>query len=111
MSDPLGLVGHLGATAQPGKLVPSPPPKPLAPDAPEEPQTTSFKDVLMANIDQVNQLQQDAEQAIEDLYSGRRDDVDGVLIAKQKADMAFQLLLQVRNKLVDAYEEVQQMRV
>ena len=65
----------------------------------------------MANIEQVNRLQQDAEKAIEDLYSGRRDDVDGVLIAKQKADLAFQLLLQVRNKMVDAYEEIRQMRV
>ena len=49
--------------------------------------------------------------AIEDLVSGRRDDMDAVLIAKQKADMAFQLLLQVRNKMVDAYEEIKQMRV
>ena len=49
--------------------------------------------------------------AIEDLVAGRRDDLDGVLIAKQKADIAFQTLLQVRNKLMDAYEEVKQMRV
>ena len=71
----------------------------------------SFKDVLMENIKKVNELQQDAEHAIEDLASGRRDDVAGVLIAKQKADLAFQMLQQVRNKLVDAYEEIKQMRV
>ncbi len=71
----------------------------------------SFKDVLMKNIEQVNRLQQDAEMAIEDLASGRRDDMASVLIAKQKADMAFQLLLQVRNKLMDAYNEVKEMRV
>ncbi len=65
----------------------------------------------MDNIEQVNQLQQDAEMAIEDLSTGKRDDVASVLVAKQKADMAFQMLLQVRNKLVDAYEEVKQMRV
>ena len=71
----------------------------------------SFRDVLMQNIDHVNKLQQDAEIAIEDLVAGRRDDVDGVLIAKQKADLAFQMLLQVRNKLVAAYDEIKQMRV
>lgn len=86
------------------------------PKAPQAPSVASgegpdFKDVLMENIKQVNKLQQDAEMAIEDLHAGRRDDLDGVLIAKQKADMAFNLLLQVRNKLVDAYEEVKQMRV
>ena len=99
MSDPLGLIGSVGPVG------------PVPPQGPGGASETGFKDILMKNIEQVNQLQQDAEQAIEDLYSGRRDDVDGVLIAKQKADMAFQMLLQVRNKLVDAYDEIRQMRV
>ena len=73
--------------------------------------TPSFKDVLMQNIEQVNKLQQDAEMAVEDLIAGRRDDAASVLIAKQKADLAFQMLLQVRNKLVSAYDEIKQMRV
>ncbi len=72
---------------------------------------TSFKDVLMKNIEQVNVLQQDAEKAIEDLNTGRRDDVANVLLAKEKADAAFRMLQQVRNKLVEAYDEVKQMRV
>ena len=67
--------------------------------------------MLLKNIAQVNKLQQEAQMAIEDLSSGRRDDVANVMIAKQKADLAFQMLLQVRNKLVDAYEEIKQMRV
>jgi flagellar hook-basal body complex protein FliE len=104
MSDPLGLIS--GANAA-GGLRPA-----IAPKAPgAEAGGPSFKDVLMKNIEQVNQLQQDAERAIEDLATGQRNDLDGVLIAKQKADMAFQLLLQVRNKMVDAYEEIKQMRV
>lgn len=104
MADPLGIIP---TSAQVGQVSGAA----LKPIAPGDTGGPSFKDVLMENIEQVNRLQQDAEKAIEDLYSGRRDDVDGVLIAKQKADMAFQLLLQVRNKLVDAYEEVRQMRV
>ena len=65
----------------------------------------------MDNIQQVNNLQQEADVAIEDLVAGRRDDMESVLMAKQKADVAFQMLLQVRNKLMDAYEEVKQIRV
>lgn len=71
----------------------------------------SFKDALMKQLDQVNRLQQDAETAIEDVVSGKRDDMDQVLIAKQKADIAFQMLLEVRNKMMDAYEEIKQIRV
>jgi flagellar hook-basal body complex protein FliE len=101
MTDPLGLIQ--GGTAGPLR--------PAAPARPDAPAGPSFKDVLMKNIEQVNRLQQDAEMAIEDLAAGKRDDIDGVLIAKQKADLAFQMLLQVRNKMMDAYEEIKQMRV
>ena len=105
MTDPLGLInaGNPGRVAGAGGV--SPAAGPAAAGGP------SFKDVLMKNIEQVNRLQQDAEMAIEDLAVGRRDDVAGVMIAKQKADMAFQMLLQVRNKMVDAYEEIKQIRV
>lgn len=103
MPDPLGLIGASGGTHLPKT------PKP--PAGPAEGQGPNFKDVLMSNINQVNRLQQDAEMAIEDLAAGRRDDVAGVMIAKQKADLAFQMVQQVRNKLVDAYEEIKQMRV
>ena len=102
MSDPLGLIQGVGGGVA-GPI--------SAPGGARGAQGPSFKDVLMKNIEQVNKLQQDAEMAIEDLASGKRDDIDGVLIAKQKADMAFQLLLQVRNKMVDAYQEIKEMRV
>lgn len=111
MNDLVGLVSGSGAVAGRGAVDGSKPAVPLKPAGPGQAGGPSFKEVLMQNIEQVNRLQQDAEKAIEDLYSGRRDDVDGVLIAKQKADLAFQMLLQVRNKMVDAYEEIRQMRV
>ena len=71
----------------------------------------SFKDVLMENIKQVNDLQQDATKAIEDLQTGRRNDVEGVMLATQKADTAFKMLVQLRNKMQGAYEEIKQLRV
>lgn len=105
MSDPLGLISN---AANQRSIAPLRGPQE---SAGAEAPGASFKDVLMKNIEQVNKLQQDAETAIEDLATGRRDDVDGVMIAKQKADLAFQMLLQVRNKMMDAYEEIKQMRV
>ena len=112
MSDPLGLIQNASNPA--GAI------RPLQPQrdgnagsqgASRDAQGPSFKDVLMKNIEQVNTLQQDAERAIEDLQTGKRDDLANVLIAKQKADTAFKMLQQVRNKLMDAYDEVKQMRV
>ncbi len=105
MTDPLGLVNSSSGS---GAVGPRPPASPTGPDAGGQP---SFKDVLMQNIEQVNSLQKDAEMAIEDLMTGRRDDAAAVMIAKQRADVAFQMLMQVRNKLVEAYDEIKQMRV
>jgi flagellar hook-basal body complex protein FliE len=72
---------------------------------------TSFKDVLMNNIEQVNKMQQEAQREIEDLSTGKTHDYAHVIMATQKADLAFQMLLQVRNKLTDAYQEINQIRV
>jgi flagellar hook-basal body complex protein FliE len=43
--------------------------------------------------------------------TGQRDDIEGVMIATQKADSAFRMLLALRNKVVDAYDEVRNIRV
>lgn len=106
MSDPLGLISN--AANRPHGVSPTPPRPPAAPGQGDGP---DFKDVLMEHLKEVNRLQHDAEIAIEDLHAGRRDDVDAVLMAKQKADIAFQMLLQVRNKMMSAYEEIKQVQV
>ncbi len=105
MNDPLGLIN----TQAPRPIQPAV--APAAPGKAKEAAGPDFKDVLMQNLQQVNQLQQDAQTAIEDVVAGKRDDMAAVLAAKQKADVAFQMLLQVRNKMMDAYEEVKQIRV
>ena len=104
MADPLGLIGNTSASH--GPLVP-----PNRGNAAHDSSKPSFKDQLHQQIEQVNQLQNDAKEAIEDLAAGRRDDLESVMIATQKADTAFRMLLQVRNKVMDAYEEVKQLRV
>jgi flagellar hook-basal body complex protein FliE len=70
-----------------------------------------FKNFLFDSIQQVNQMQQEADQAVEKMATGGNVSPAEVLTAVQKADIAFKLMIQVRNKLVDAYNEVQAMRV
>ncbi len=65
----------------------------------------------MRNIEQANEYQEDAAKAIDDLQTGKRNDLEGVLLATQKADTAFKMLLAVRNKVQQAYEEIKQLRV
>ena len=103
MSDGMGIQG-IGAL----KGIETSMMKPLAV---AEPAGTSFKDVLFAKIDQVNGLQQEAEAAMANYAAGRTQNIEDVMTAVQKADLAFQTLLQIRNKLFDAYQEINQLRI
>ena len=67
---------------------------------------TKFADMLQKNIDEVSRLQQDASQAVDDLATGKTDNVSGVMTAVEKSDLAFKTLLAIRSKLMDAYEEI-----
>ena len=73
--------------------------------------TTSFKDLLLESIDQVNSMQQDADKAVQQLLTGDDVNTAEVLTAVQKADMSFRMMLQIRNKLVQAYQEVRDIRI
>ncbi len=70
-----------------------------------------FKDVLIKSIGEVNDLQLDAERAISDLAVGKTENITEVMAAVQKADLAFKNLMAIRNKIVDAYREIQQLRI
>lgn len=72
----------------------------------------SFSDALKSSLDQVNKVQVDAEQMGKNFVMG--DDsvnLSDVMIAGQKASIAFQATVQVRNKLVSAYHDVMNMQV
>jgi len=71
----------------------------------------SFKDFLLSSIRQVNAAQQDADQAVEKLFTGGEITPAEVLTAVQKADLAFRMMVQVRNKLVEAYNQIEAIRV
>lgn len=83
----------------------------MAPQGLTRAEGPSFKDQLQEQIREVNELQRAAESAAEDVLAGRRDDVQSVILATEKANTAFNLLLALRNKVMDAYDEVKQIRV
>ena len=70
----------------------------------------SFGDLLKEQIGKVNEMQLDADRAIEDLATGRTDNVAEVMTAVQKADLAFKTMMQIRNKLLNAYREISRMQ-
>jgi flagellar hook-basal body complex protein FliE len=71
----------------------------------------SFKDVLMKNLNEVNQLQEDADKSLENFVTGKSQNMGEVISASQKASLAFSMLTQIRNKLQDAYDEVKNLRI
>ncbi|MGB9591473.1 MAG: flagellar hook-basal body complex protein FliE, partial [Candidatus Kryptoniota bacterium] len=62
----------------------------------------SFEDTLNDFVKSVNSLQNQANSAIDDMASGRAADVHEVMIAVEKAKVSFDLLLEIRNKMLDA---------
>lgn len=66
----------------------------------------NFSKVLKKHISDVNDLQNTADKKIENFIEGDINSVDEVMVSLQEADMAFNLLMQIRNKLVDAYEKL-----
>lgn len=71
----------------------------------------AFRELLVGSLESVNTMQAQADQAIETLFTGGDVDPAEVLTAVQKADMAFRMTMQVRNKLMDVYREIQEVRI
>jgi flagellar hook-basal body complex protein FliE len=69
-----------------------------------------FAGVLQTMVQQTGALDQKASQAVTGLLNGSGVEIHDVMIATQKADMAFELALQVRNKAVGAYQQMMSMQ-
>ncbi len=70
-----------------------------------------FLDSLKSAIGNVNDAQKEAGRAVDALMTGDTQDIHRTMVALQQADVSFQLMMQVRNKLVTAYEEIQRMQI
>lgn len=70
-----------------------------------------FADVLKDSIEKVNAIQGEADQAIKGLSTGQVNNIHETMIAIEKANLSFNMMVQVRNKLVSAYEEIMRTQV
>lgn len=72
---------------------------------------SSFSDVFKSAIQDVDSLQDSADLQVGNLLSGNPNaDVSHVMVSVEKADVAFQLMMQVRNKVVSAYQDIEKMQ-
>jgi flagellar hook-basal body complex protein FliE len=69
-----------------------------------------FADTLRSAIGEAGELQAQAENKVAGVLEGSGADVHTALIAVEKADLSFQLMMQVRNKIVSAYQEISRMQ-
>lgn len=72
---------------------------------------SGFADVLKDSIEKVNAIQTEADQAIKGLATGQVNNIHETMIAIEKANLSFNMMVQVRNKLVQAYEEIMRTQV
>src|SRR5262245_20265213 len=70
-----------------------------------------FKNILLEALNQVNSMQTEANEAVQQLVTGGDVNPAEVLTTLQKADISFRMMLQIRNKLVHAYQEVNNIRI
>ena len=71
----------------------------------------SFAEVLKKSISEVNKMQIQAEEALKALATGKEKDIEKVMITLQKADVSLRMLMEVRNKAIEAYQEIMRMQV
>lgn len=74
-------------------------------------ETKSFGEFLSDSLKDVNTLKRQSEIANMKLAAGQVEDISEVVVASEKASIALQLTMQVRNKMVEAYQEVMRMQV
>jgi flagellar hook-basal body complex protein FliE len=72
---------------------------------------TEFSTVLKDKLNEINQLQLDADQAIMNVELGKSGSIQDAVIALEKADLSFRKMVHVRNKIIEAYQEVMRMQV
>lgn len=92
----------------------------VPPTAPSRPTPSSqsaegpggaFSKVMEGLLGQVNGPQQTADQAVRDLATGRTDNIHDVMLAVAKADLTFRMILEVRNRLAEGFQEVLRLQV
>jgi flagellar hook-basal body complex protein FliE len=94
--------------ANPATITPSPQ---LFPISGESTRGSSFQSIFQKAVDTVQASSDKADEAIQSFLSGNTEDVHSAVLATQRADLTFELFMQVRNKVVSAYQEIMRMQV
>jgi flagellar hook-basal body complex protein FliE len=72
---------------------------------------SSFSDILSGAIGEVEGARSSANQSVERFLSGEGEDLHTTILASQRADLEFQMFMQVRNKVVSAYQEIMKLQM
>lgn len=71
----------------------------------------SFMDILKDSVEKVNLYQTEADTAVKEMVAGRNKNIHETMLAIERADTSLKLMMQVRNKIIDAYKEIMRMQV
>ncbi|MGD8264723.1 MAG: flagellar hook-basal body complex protein FliE [Desulfobacterales bacterium] len=77
----------------------------------QQTESTSFGKILTDSLDQVSRLQHESGESIQGLVTGKHSNIHQTMIAAEKSSVAFEFLMQVRNKAIDAYEKIMRMPI
>jgi flagellar hook-basal body complex protein FliE len=80
-------------------------------DATEKVGTPKFADTLSGLVGQVDGLQKEAAKSIEGFIAGEEANLHDVMASMEEAQLSFQLMMEIRNKLLEGYQEVMRMQV
>jgi flagellar hook-basal body complex protein FliE len=103
MTSVIAALGSLGSIGSIGGL-------PKLPPLQSSDAQGGFGAVLSTALEKVNELESGANQQVGNLLKGGNTDMSTVMIAVEKADVAFQMMMQVRNKIVNAYQDIEKLQ-
>jgi len=90
---------------------PRSPGKTLITKAPSAPAEKSFGQTLSSFVKDINDVSGQADKAIEDVVTGRTEHLHEAVIAVNKADLSFRYMMEIRSKLLQAYQEIQRLQM
>lgn len=111
---PNGLIQFLPQANLTKSVIPAaelPPAAEMAPATTDATASSSFTDLLGKAVQEVNSKQSAANDAINGLLSGQNVSLHQTMISMQEANVSFQLMVEVRNKLLESYQELMRMQV
>ncbi len=75
------------------------------------PSDSKFQETLKAYLEGVDKLQVEADKTVTEVASGKTDNIHQAMVAMEKADVSFKLMVEARNRIVKAYEEILKMSI